>query len=341
MLYVCLGDGASSLNFLENNLQTTQSFLGTIFRIDPSGNNSPNGKYGIPSSNPFFNSTETDILKEIYAYGFRNPHRISWDTAGEQKMLVGDIGEKNMEEINLILPGRNYGWGKREGTFLYERILGRENIYELPSDDSLHNYAYPVAQYDHDEGLAVVGGYVYRRDDFPELYGQYIFGDIVSGILFHTNVEDLQLGKQAEIFKIATKGADGYGTSLLAEVNDSRADLRFGKDKEGHIYVLTKSDGKIRKILDPKVISNTSELNTEVVDWLSPNPSNGIFRLGTPSSKSKEMSVQVFNTLGKNCFTAENIHTKDYLDLTHLPKGAYWVHFLVNKQEYIQLVTIH
>lgn len=341
LLYVCLGDGATSLNFLKQNLQTTESFLGTIFRIDPLGNNSSNGEYGIPPNNPFTNSTNPNVLKEIYAYGFRNPHRISWDTAGDHKMLEGDIGEKNIEEVNQILPGHNYGWSEREGTFLYNRDLGREHVWALPADDSLNNYTYPVAQYDHDVGVAIIGGYVYRGDNFPELEGQYIFGDIVSGFLFHVPVDDLELGSQATISQLATLGEDGFGTSLLAEVNYDRTDLRFGMDAVGEIYVLTKADGKIRQLVHPDVVSVAQIRNQQEVNWLTPNPSNGVFTLSKNNNLITNYSIQVFNVVGKKVFNQLDIQEGESIDLTQLPQGTYWAYFFNEKKEYFQKIIVH
>lgn len=340
MLYICLGDGASSLNLQDENLQSTHSFMGTIFRINPLGNNSPNGEYGIPSGNPFANTTDPDVLKEIYAYGFRNPHRISWDTEGSQLMLEGDIGEKNIEELNIILPGKNYGWNQREGTFLFDNTLGQDFVFNLPSDDSLNNYTYPVAMYDHDEGPAIVGGYVYRGVEFPELYGQYLFGDIVNGKLFHVPVDSLQLGKSAEIFSVEVRGNDGTVTTLLSEVQQDRADLRFGKDNEGEIYVLTKIDGVIRKVVHPDAVSVFSPKKAEEANWLSPNPSDGRFIFSKNNNENTKSHIQVFDSVGKKVFEKETLQNEDTINLTYLPKGIYWVHFFNKNQVYLQQVVI-
>ncbi|MCB0640800.1 MAG: PQQ-dependent sugar dehydrogenase, partial [Phaeodactylibacter sp.] len=226
LLYICVGDGGSSLNFLSANIQTAASYLGTILRIDPLGNNSINGQYGIPATNPF--AGDLGSMGEVWTYGFRNPHRICWDTEGDHKMLIGDIGEKNLEEVNLGLPGLNYGWENREGTFLYDRELGQSLVFELPVDDAMYDYTYPVAQFDHDEGLAIVGGLVYRGSAFPELYGKYIFGDIPSGRVFMVNADELELGSLADIEELNFVDADENPTNLLQLIGTNRADLRFG-----------------------------------------------------------------------------------------------------------------
>ena len=84
------------------------------------GRNSANGQYGIPQNNPFAQNQNTKALGEIYAYGFRNPHRITWTKSGE--MLACNIGHGNIESVNLIMPGHDYGWPIREGTFLFRPI---------------------------------------------------------------------------------------------------------------------------------------------------------------------------------------------------------------------------
>jgi glucose/arabinose dehydrogenase len=91
-LYICIGDGQSTIKGFPLNTSRLDAILGSILRIDPSGNNSANGKYGIPSDNPWVGDADPNTLGEIWAMGFRNPHRISWDTAGDGKMLSGDIG---------------------------------------------------------------------------------------------------------------------------------------------------------------------------------------------------------------------------------------------------------
>jgi len=340
LLYVCLGDGATSLNSLEENLQTTHSFLGTIFRIDPSGANSANGKYGIPSTNPFVGTTDTEVLTEIYAYGFRNPHRISWDTDGDHIMLEGDIGEKNIEELNQILPGHNYGWSNREGTFLYDRSLGRDFVYPLPSDDSIYQYTYPVAQYDHDVGVAILGGYVYRGTAIPELQGEYVFGDIVSGLLFHTTVSDLQLGQQGTIQKIATLGPDGFGTTLLAEVNNSRADLRFGTDAEGEIYLLTKADGQVRKIVNREATSSLTSTQLESANFLAPNPSSGILVFQSFNDQLSDHLIQIMNSAGQVVSEHSSVESGESIKLGHLSKGVYTAILRRGEKAYRQQILL-
>lgn len=338
LLYVCLGDGGSSLNYLDDNLQTIHSFLGTIFRIDPLGNNSVNGEYGIPPNNPFTTATDPDVVKEIYAYGFRNPHRISWDTAGDHIMLEGDIGEKNLEEVNLIQSGNNYGWGQREGTFLYDRSLGQDNVWELPADDAMYNYTYPVAQYDRDEGVAVIGGYVYRGSAIPDMYGEYIFGDIASGRVFHVAADELELGSQAEVFELSLLDAEGVETTLLEEVNYDRADLRFGVDNDGEIYILCKTDGKIRKVVNQNAVAVVEAEKISEVSWLSPNPGDGLFLFNAEKFSSEIINMTVLDSQGKVVWQRQFSSSPESIDLTDLPTGTYWVRWLIDELIFTQKI---
>lgn len=253
MLYHSIGDGGAMINGHPGNLGRKDSILGTIIRIDPAGNNSTNGNYGIPSDNPFVN--EAGVVREIYAYGFRNPHRFTWDVDGT--MIEGDIGERNIEEVNVIIPGGNYGWPDREGNWVFDRNSGENgyDIYPLPSNDAELGYLYPVAMFDHADDLAAVsGGVVYRGSQNPELYGKYIFGDVREGRMFYIEADAIELGQQQPVREFFIQNASGQNTNLRSMVrqrvnNTFRADLRFGVDAAGELFILTKPDGKIRRFV--------------------------------------------------------------------------------------------
>ncbi|MEQ9304432.1 MAG: PQQ-dependent sugar dehydrogenase, partial [Marinoscillum sp.] len=334
-LYICLGDGSSGSKQLHDNLQTTSSFLGTIFRIDPQGNNSSNGQYGIPDDNPFYEGTGTGVVGEIYAYGFRNPHRISWDVAGTHKMLVGDIGEKNIEEINLVEPGHNYGWNKREGTFLYDKSLNRDHVFSLPTDDATYQYTYPVAQYDHDEGIAVVGGYVYRGTMLTSLNGQYVFGDIVNGKLFHVPEGDLLQGSQSTISQLNLLNQSGSPTTLLEEVSHTRVDLRFGVGLNDELYILSKVDGIIRVLESVDYVTATANMK---VSKFFPNPGKGTFKV---LGEHGQLTIHVYNLSGALVASVDSFNASDdVLDLSHLPSGIYTFHLLQGTTSTVQKVVL-
>ena len=159
-----------------------------------------------------------------------------------------NIGEHNIEALNVIKPGRFYGWPIREGTFLERFFNNSGKIYPLPDNDSVYHVTYPVAQFDHDEGVAISGGFEYRGTAVPQLVGKYLFGDIASGKLFFVNMKDLKLGKQATVKKWKIS-FNGVPTTLAQLCGSSRVEIRFGMDSKGELYILTKADGKVYKLV--------------------------------------------------------------------------------------------
>ena len=190
MLYISLGDGGfgddqGPGHVPGGNAQSLApgNVLGKILRIDPHGHNSANHRYGIPQDNPFVGRRGAD---EIFAYGFRNPYRMSFDQK-TGKLWVGDVGQDDVEEVDVVRAGGNYGWRVKEGTFRF-----RPGTVHDPEDgfDSANSVGHPaglidpVAEYDHtaphgsvEQGEAIVGGFVYRGQGVPSLKGKYVFGD--------------------------------------------------------------------------------------------------------------------------------------------------------------------
>jgi glucose/arabinose dehydrogenase len=248
-LYITTGDGGNNPTLFDpyDQAQDPGAALGKVLRIDPL-EQAGGAPYGIPADNPF--RATAGALPEVWALGFRHPQNQSFDTGGAGRHIITDMGQKQIEEVNLALAGANYGWPLREGTF--EGVLtDQSKLFTLPDDDASFGFTYPVAQYDHDDpsftntSKAVVGGFVYRGDAIPALVGHYIFGDLVNGTIYHVPVDQLRLGQQAE-FRQLNLLVDGQPTTLLDLVGAARADLRFGQGPDGEIYVLTKQDGEIR-----------------------------------------------------------------------------------------------
>lgn len=242
-LYIGIGDGGSVESHYPWLVHDPSRPWGSIFRIDPAGKNSANGKYGIPSDNPF--AKDTFKVREMYAYGFRNPHRITWTRDG--RMLAINVGQANIEALYMVQPGRDYGWPLREGNFLITPEGNINKARMLPSDDKTFNIIYPVAEYDHDEGKAITGGYEYFGSRIKELKGKYIFGDMNNGRIFYVETKDLVAGKQTPIreFGVQWKGK----ASTMQEIcGSARVDMRFGIDHSGEMYVFSKQDGKIYSI---------------------------------------------------------------------------------------------
>jgi hypothetical protein len=256
MLYVGGGDfGYDAYGRGDDQALNLASIYGKMLRIDPAGNNSANGKYGIPASNPYANDGNPNTAAEIFASGFRNAHRVMWDSVSG-KMFTTDIGQNNIEEINIVRPGLNYGWSDREGTF----NVGGGAIGGNPNTDG---YTYPVAQYDHGDGNAIAGGFPYRGTLVPQLYGKFVYGDIVRGRIFYSDINDMIAADDgvynttAPVYELfLTK--NGAPTTLedliltdrgIGSLPNGRHDLRFGQTASGEIYVMTKQDGWIRQLV--------------------------------------------------------------------------------------------
>ncbi len=166
-LYIGLGDGGSAGDPF-GNAQNRLVLLGKILRIDVNSS-SENRNYEIPCDNPYANNT-LGYRQEIYAYGFRNPWRFSFDPQ-TGRLWVGDVGQNQREEVDLVEKGKNYGWNIMEGTLCYSPETGcNQTGLELP-----------VWDYGRSEGFAVIGGYIYRGSDIPDLEGAYVYGDYGSG----------------------------------------------------------------------------------------------------------------------------------------------------------------
>ena len=246
LLYLAMGDGGAGIRY--PFLCDSKAHIWTsVLRIDPLGDNSANGQYGIPADNPFVD--EAEAVYEVWARGFRNAHRISWDRTGSGKMLITNIGQHSVEEVNLGIAGGDYGWPNREGMLLFDPMANPELVYPLPANDS--GYVYPVAQYDHDEGNAISGGFVYAGTEVPQLKGKYIFGDIPRGKVFYAEVDEMEPDQQAQVYALSLE-FDGQPTDLVSITQNRRVDLRFGLDAAGELYLFTKANGTLYKVVDCK-----------------------------------------------------------------------------------------
>lgn len=245
-LYIAIGDGGSVNLKRPDMAGHPRTLLGSIIRIDPAGHDGAGGGYGIPADNPFARASDPRIHREIWAYGFRNPHRISWDLAYGKRMIGVDIGESNAEEVNLIRPGGAYGWGvgRLEGTLHIDAATDAKSVRPATAAE-LAGYEPPFGEYDHTQGSAITGGYVYHGP-LAALQGKYVFGDIVTGRLFYMNFGP-RLDDHA-IYEIRIVRG-GKVTSLKALGGLDRAHLRIGyDDRSGDLYLTTKEDGMLRRI---------------------------------------------------------------------------------------------
>lgn len=246
LLYIGVGDGGSVENGARFVTHHTNRAWGSILRIDPLGHNSRNGHYGIPTSNPFYHNEDTTTVREIFAYGFRNPNRITWTRSGQ--LLATNIGQAHIESVNAVTRGADFGWPLREGSFALDTTGEINFVYPLSRSDSLQSIALPALQYDHDEGKAISGGFEYFGNEIPQLKGKYVFGDVPSGRLFYTDVTRLKPGGRATVLEW-TAAIGGQKIDFHKLCGSDRVDLHFGRDAHGEIYLLTKADGKIYKLV--------------------------------------------------------------------------------------------
>lgn len=218
MLYIGTGDGGGSGDPFRN-AQNLTSLLGKILRIDVSS--SARGGYNVPADNPFY--AVSSQRNEIWAYGLRNPWRFSFDRLTGD-LWIGDVGEHNREEIDVVLAidgaGRaaNFGWSAYEGTTRFNE------------DQDASGRIDPVHEYSHDgRSASVVGGFVYRGRAIPGMYGAYLFGDTTSG-----TISALRL--------------NGDGSTSVAEVGAVDTLSSFGQDHYGELYALSYSPGKVYRL---------------------------------------------------------------------------------------------
>ncbi len=218
-LYIGLGDGGLR-NDPKLSGQDLSQLLGSILRIDvdhPSGNL----PYGIPADNPFVENPQA--RSEIYAFGLRNPWRISFDSK-TGRMWCGDVGQELWEEVNVIEKGGNYGWSSREGSHSFGN---RGQLSQVSAPTS------PVWEYDHTIGKSITGGRVYNGSRLPELDGKYLYADYVSGA----------------IWALSYDPASGKATANEQVIASGIPVLAFGEDQQGEIYFMIDSPRGIFKLV--------------------------------------------------------------------------------------------
>jgi glucose/arabinose dehydrogenase len=260
-LYLGLGDGGNAndvgASHLEpgGNAQNLSTPLGKMLRIDPvnpalttgSVNAvSANGQYRIPVGNPFQAAGQ---VPEIYALGLRNPYRFSMDRpdlGGNGQIIIADVGQNTIEEIDRLQLGANFGWGIKEGDFMFNRVTGPNGAagtIGARSPGAPLGLTDPILgtlgtlEYDHGDGISITGGFVYRGAALPQLWGKYVFGDLAlhassggapraDGRLFYADL-DTGIIKEFLLPQFAT-GALPSGLTVHG----------FGEDDAGELYAL-------------------------------------------------------------------------------------------------------
>ena len=212
-LYIAFGDGGNGGDPLGNG-QNRQTLLGKIARIDVDLT-STGLQYAIPADNPFVGTSDRG---EIWAYGFRNPWRFSFETA-TGRLFVADVGQDKYEEVDLVQKGLNYGWNIMEGL----------HCFNPATNCNMTGLTLPIAEYDHSEGVTVIGGYVYHGTAIQGLSGAYVFGDFSNG----------------KIWELTESSGTWTRTLLLSSGHNMSA---FGQDAAGELYVVDYG-GSVLKIV--------------------------------------------------------------------------------------------
>jgi glucose/arabinose dehydrogenase len=214
-LYIAVGDGGSGGD-PQGNGQNRATLLGKILRLDV--DREEGGRhYAIPSDNPFVNNSD-GYRKEIYAYGLRNPWRLSFDPENG-RLWAGDVGQNAYEEIDIIEKGGNYGWDAMEANHCFEPSSGCNSS----------GLKIPIWEYGRSEGVSVTGGFVYRGPTLKELTGKYLYADFGSGRIWALDYSNLSKPINSELLK--------------ADFNISS----FGVDQNNELY-LCAFDNKIYRL---------------------------------------------------------------------------------------------
>lgn len=208
-LYIGVGDGGSA-NDPENYGLNRNTLLGKMLRIDIDAGD----LYAVPADNPFVN--DDSARNEIWAYGLRNPWRFAFDRATGD-LFMADVGQNQWEEVNWQSAdspgGESYGWNGWEGNHCF-----REDCNDISG-------VFPIVEYDHGSGCSITGGYVYRGASFPQLTGNYFYGDFCTGLIWAT------LQPESGAWPTAQVVQSGLNISS------------FGEDANGELYVIDHGGG--------------------------------------------------------------------------------------------------
>jgi glucose/arabinose dehydrogenase len=213
-LYFGLGDGGSGGDPFGHG-QSTATLLGKMMRIDVN-TTSPGLQYAIPPDNPF---AAGGGLPEIYAIGFRNPWRFSFDRTGG-RLFVADVGQDKFEEVDIVQKGGNYGWNTMEGL----------HCFNPPSGCSTTGLSPPIVEIAHPEAVAVIGGFVYHGTAVAGMQGMYVFGDLTG-----------------KIWSLTESSPNNFTRSVLLTPGFNISS--FGQDVAGELYVVDIAGGRVLKIV--------------------------------------------------------------------------------------------
>lgn len=308
-LYIATGDGGSGGD-PQNNAQDTTRMLGKILRIDVDNGN----PYSIPETNPFAGNKPG--LDEIWAFGLRNPWRISFDRITGD-LWISDVGQNSYEEINFqpasSSGGENYGWRCYEG------------IHPYNTSDCLEaeNYVLPVFEYSHIStgGCSVTGGFIYRGSKYPAMNGYYFFTDYCND----------------EIWSL--HNSTGTWINISHDRYSGNNFSTFGEDINGELYVAGIASGNIYAIQDTSVISDVTKSNITNSIRIYPNPFSQQLFIEFYQDQPVQKKLIIYDIYGRIVFTSLILEKNINLDLDFLAPGVYFLALNTGrKTEYKELI---
>jgi len=223
-LYIAIGDEGGAGD-TDDNAQDRTRIFGKILRIDVNQNVDTPPYHGIPPDNPYVGNS-SGYREDIWAFGFRNPWRISFD-AQSGLLIAADVGQRQWEEVDVVEKGGNYGWDCREGFHVYDQA----EDFRSPLCSSATVLKPPILVYGRSEGSSITGGYIYRGSANPPLAGRYIFGDFISGRIWALNLA-------AESASLLTDSAYFISTFGVAENGELFVGSYFADGAPSALYRL-------------------------------------------------------------------------------------------------------
>lgn len=306
-LYIGMGDGGSAAdsdnlaqNLVFSPTNPTRVLLGKMLRIDV---NNPTGglNYGVPATNPFINQTGK---KEIWAYGFRNPWKFSFNRLNGD-LWIADVGEGAIEEINKIVnpltSGLNFGWRCYEGN----------STFNTSGCAPSSTMTFPYAQYQRTGGAcAIIGGYLYTGTVYPNFQNNYFFTDLCDS-------------------KIRTINSNGVITATSPFLGNNFSTM--GEDKDGELYVASYLSGVVYKIIDESFANSEFEKNGFSI---YPNPATDVFFIKS-STNSIAKKVEVYDLTGKLLISKQlETSIENSISISVLEKGMYIITIETNDKNF-------
>jgi glucose/arabinose dehydrogenase len=310
-LYVALGDGGGAGD-PDRNAQNRTNLFGSLLRLDISGTPGSHGPgYDIPDDNPYAGNTE-NWREEIWAFGLRNPWRFSFDPVTGW-LWLGDVGQSRREEVNLIVPGGNYGWNVMEGT-VCTPYYGTDDRAACETDQFLP----PLWELDQETGdRSITGGHVYRGQALPGLYGHYVFADFVSGRIYALEY-------------------DGTAPPVNRQIATLSGITSFGVDADRELYLLNYTAGIYRLLEKPVSNEPPSAVRTATLRLSGPNPVRDRTSFTFTLDRPAHARLDLVDVLGRSVRTLHDaaaradVPTGVRLDAAGLDPGIYVARLLLD-----------